>query len=80
MKDLARWMRMTVSATLSVVVFTTSSYLAFAQVPFAGELLVSGNNVTVNGESAANGRTIMVPSSIVTGPGSYATLNFPNVG
>ena len=71
---------MTVSATLAVVVFATSSYLALAQVPFTGELLVSGNSVTVNGENAANGRTIVVPSSIVTGAGSYATLNFANVG
>lgn len=77
---LARWMQITVSAAMAVVVFTTSSYIAFAQVPFTGELLVSGNNVTINGEAAANGRTIVVPSSIVTGAGSYATLNFANVG
>ena len=80
MNGLARWMRMTVSAALACVVFTTSSFLALAQTPFTGELLVSGNSVTVNGESAANGRTIVVPSSIVTGAGSYATLNFANVG
>lgn len=80
MDRLARWIRMTVSATIAVVVFTASSYFAFAQVPFTGELLVAGNSVTVNGESAANGRTIVVPSSIVTGAGSYATLNFTNVG
>jgi hypothetical protein len=76
----ARWIRITVSAALAAVLFTTSSFFGYAQVPFLGELLVSGNNVTVNGEAAANGRTIVVPSSIVTGAGSYATLNFPNVG
>ena len=76
----ARWIRMTVSAALASVVFTTSSLFTFSQVPFLGELLVSGNNVTVNGEAATNGRTIVVPSSIVTGAGSYATLNFTNVG
>src|SRR5436305_12721651 len=80
MNGLARWMRMTVSAALAAVVLTTSSYFAYAQVPFTGELLVSGNSVTVNGETAANGRTIVVPSNIVTGPGSYATLNLANVG
>ncbi len=77
---LARWMRIVASTTLVLIVFTTSSYVALAQVPFTGELLVSGNSVTVNGENAANGRTIVVPSSIVTGAGSYATLNFTNVG
>ncbi|MBV9241604.1 MAG: hypothetical protein JO314_06310 [Acidobacteria bacterium] len=77
---LARWVRMTVSGALAVVVFATSSFFALAQVPFTGELLVSGNSVTVNGEAAANGRTIVVPSNIVTGAGSYATLNFANVG
>lgn len=71
---------MTVSTALAVAVFTASSFVASAQIPFTGELLVSGNNVTVNGEAATNGRTIVVPSSIVTGSGSYATLNFTNVG
>jgi hypothetical protein len=79
MNGLAWWTRMTVAAALAVAVFTSSSYFSFAQVPFTGELLVSGAGVTVNGESAANGRTIVVPSNIVTGPGSYATLNFTNV-
>jgi hypothetical protein len=71
---------MTVSAALAAAVFTTSSLFTFSQVPFLGELLISGNNVAVNGEAAANGRTVVVPSSIVTGAGSYATLNFTNVG
>lgn len=70
---------MTAAATLAVALFTSSSYVSFAQVPFTGELLVSGPGVAVNGELAANGRTIVVPSNIVTGPGSYATLNFTNV-
>jgi len=69
--------RIAITASLITVLLSISS---FGQVPFAGELLVSGNNVTVNGEQAANGRTILVPSTITTGPGSYATLNFGNAG
>src|SRR3954453_19583862 len=80
MNALTRGVRISITMALGVVVFVTSSYIALAQVPFTGELLVSGNAVSVNGETAANGRTIVVPSNIVTGPGSYATLNFTNVG
>jgi uncharacterized protein YlzI (FlbEa/FlbD family) len=80
MNGLARGVRISITMALGVVVFITSSYVVMAQVPFTGELLVSGNAVTVNGETSANGRTIVVPSNIVTGPGSYATLNFTNVG
>lgn len=80
MSDLGQGVRRTVAATLAAVIFATSSYFVLGQVPFTGELLVSGNSVAVNGEAAANGRTIVVPSNIVTGPGSYATLNFANVG
>jgi len=68
-------MAVAVSLITALVALST-----FGQVPFSGELLVSGNNVTVNGEQAANGRTIMVPSTITTGSGSYATLNFGNAG
>jgi hypothetical protein len=77
---LAQGVRKAVTAALAAAVFATSSYFVLGQVPFTGELLVSGNSVSVNGEAAANGRTIVVPSNIVTGPGSYATLNFANVG
>jgi hypothetical protein len=77
---LAQGVRKAATAALAATVFATSSYFVLGQVPFTGELLVSGNSVRVNGEAAANGRTIVVPSSIVTGPGSYATLNFANVG
>jgi hypothetical protein len=77
---MGRGVRISITMALGLVVFVTSSYLGLAQVPFTGELLVSGNAVTVNGETSANGRTIVVPSNIVTGPGSYATLNFTNVG
>src|SRR6478735_1627696 len=69
--------RMAITGSLITALLAISS---FGQVPFAGELLVSGNNVTVNGEPAANGRTIFVPSTITTGPNSYATLNFGNAG
>lgn len=80
MSGLAYGVRKAAVAALAVAVFATSSYFVLAQVPFTGELLVSGNSVTVNGEAAANGRTIVVPSNVVTGAGSYATLNFANVG
>jgi hypothetical protein len=77
---LARAVRIAVTTALILATFASSSYFSFAQVPFTGELLVSGNAVSVNGETAANGRTIVVPSTITTGPGSYATINFANVG
>jgi len=80
MNGLALRVRIAITMALGVMVFVTSSYVGLAQVPFTGELLVSGNGVTINGEAATNGRTIVAPSNIVTGPGSYATLNFANIG
>lgn len=78
MKDLtAVSIRMAIAGSLITALLALAT---FGQVPFTGELLVSGNNVTVNGEQAANGRTIIVPSTITTGPGSYATLNFGAAG
>jgi hypothetical protein len=80
MNGVAKVVRKSAIAALAVAMFASSSQFVLAQVPFTGELLVSGPSVTVNGEAAANGRTIIVPSNIVTGPGSYATINFANVG
>jgi len=80
MNGVAKMVRKSAIAALAVAMFASSSHFLLAQVPFTGELLVSGPSVTVNGEAAASGRTIVVPSNIVTGPGSYATLNFANVG
>jgi hypothetical protein len=71
------WIRMALAGSIISALFALST---FGQIPFTGELLVSGNNVTVNGEQAVNGRTIFVPSTITTGPNSYATLNFGNAG
>jgi uncharacterized protein YlzI (FlbEa/FlbD family) len=80
MNGLVQGVRITITMALGVVLFVASSYVGLAQVPFTGELLVSGNAVTVNGEAAINGRTLVAPSNIVTGAGSYATLNFTNIG
>jgi len=72
--------QMTVSMTLMTAIIATSSFIALAQVPFTGELLVSGNGVTINGEAGTNGRTIVVPSTITTTGSSFATLNFGAIG
>src|SRR5262245_57568781 len=77
---MSRCTRIMVSTVVVGAILATSSMFTLAQVPLTGELLVSGNNVTVNGEPGTNGRTFALPSSFTTGPGSYATLNFGKIG
>ena len=80
MHNLDRLVRMTLTVALIPVVLLACSILVPAQTPFTGELLVAGPGVTINGEPASNGRTIVAPSTITTAAGSYATLNFGKIG
>ncbi len=45
-----------------------------------GEILVSGSNVTVNGEAVKSGRTIFTSSTITTSENSTAIVNVAKIG
>lgn len=74
------WVRTLVSMGLVGCIFFTSSLVALAQPTLTGELLVAGPGVVVNGEPAANGRTLALPSNVMTTGSTYATLNFGKAG
>jgi len=76
------WIKKATSMTLMVAIFATYSMVALAAGGKAtGELIVNGaEQVTVNGESVANGRTIFTASTIATPQASSATINLGKAG
>jgi hypothetical protein len=76
------WIKRATSTTLMVAIFATYSMVALAVDGKAtGELIVNGaEQVTVNGEAVANGRTIFTSSMIATPQASSATLNLGKAG
>jgi len=76
------WIKKATSMTLMVAIFATYSMVALAAGGKAtGELIVNGaEQVTVNGELVANGRTIFTGSTIATPQASSATINLGKAG
>ena len=76
------WIKKATSMTLMVAIFATYSMVALAAGGKAtGELIVNGaEQVTVNGESVANGRTIFTGSTIATPQASSATISLGKAG
>jgi hypothetical protein len=76
--------RMIASLCLIMTVLVSSSMVALAtSVKPVGELIVTGSSdksVTVNGESAASGRTIFAASTITTPEGMTAILDLGKAG
>lgn len=76
--------RMIASLCLIMTVLVSSSMVALASsVKPVGELIVTGSSdksVTVNGESAASGRTIFAASTITTPEGMTAVLDLGKAG
>ena len=77
---IGRLLKFSVSTALIAAIFMTYSMTALAQPALTGELLVAGPGVVVNGEPGTNGRTLVLPSNIMTTGSTYATLNFGKVG
>ena len=77
-------LRMIASLCLIMTVLVSSSMVALAtSVKPVGELIVTGSSdksVTVNGESAASGRTIFAASIITTPEGMTAILDLGKAG
>lgn len=73
---------------LTIAVFSTYSTVALAASDkIVGELSISGNNdrgeapaVTVNGEAAQNGRSILSSSTIATSPNASAVISVAKIG
>lgn len=85
--DSKQWIRKTLTLCLAVAITATYSTAAFASDKIIGELLISGKNVqgenpavTVNGETAQNGRSIFSSSTVATSPHSSAIINIAKVG
>jgi hypothetical protein len=78
------WFRKTLSMSLAVAVFATSSMFALAGTSrVAGELTVTGSQsstVTVNGEAAKSGRSIFTASIISTPENAGAVVNLGKSG
>ncbi len=70
------------SLCLVVAIYSTYSMTSLASERIAGELLISGKNsgVTVNGETAQNGRSIFSASTITTPENASAIVNLGKIG
>jgi len=71
------------SLCLIVAIYATYSMTALAgSERIAGELLISGknSNVTVNGETAQNGRSIFSASTVTTSENANAIINLGKIG
>ncbi len=69
------------SMCLVVAIVATYSMVALAgNNNVVGEILVSGDNVTVNGEVVKSGRTIFTSSTITTPENSSAIVNVNKIG
>ena len=71
------------SLCLMVAIYATYSMVTLASTErIAGELLISGKNssVTVNGETAQNGRSIFSASTITTPENASAIINIGKIG
>ena len=71
------------SLCLMVAIYATYSMVTLASTErIAGELLISGKNssVTVNGETAQNGRSIFSASTITTPENASAIINVGKIG
>lgn len=65
------------------VIFITSPQFLLAQEKIVGELTITGTNagvVTVNGEPALSGRSIVSPSEITTAPQATVRITIPQTG
>lgn len=69
------------AASLAAAVFVTSSAMALAadKTPM-GELIVSGAEVSVNGEAANTGRTVFSSNTITTPADASAIINLGKLG
>ena len=75
------WMQKVLAMCLMVAIYATYSMVAFAgNNRFVGELTVTGNAVTVNGEAAENGRSVFSSSNIVTPENGSAVINVAKLG
>ncbi len=75
------WIKKTLTSILSVSIIATYTMVAFAAPSKTiGEITVSGKNVTVNGETTQNGRTLFSASSIATTNDSSASVSLNNGG
>jgi hypothetical protein len=76
------WIRKVLTVCLSVAILATYSMIALAaQGTAVGDLTITGkSNVTVNGETAQNGRTIFSSSVVRTSETSSATINLGKLG
>jgi hypothetical protein len=75
--------RKALSLCLMVAIYATYSMVTLASTDkIAGELLISGknSNVTVNGETAQNGRSIFSASTISTPENTSAIINLGKIG
>lgn len=75
--------RKALSLCLMVAIYATYSMVTLASTDkVAGELLISGknSNVTVNGETAQNGRSIFSASTISTPENTSAIINLGKIG
>lgn len=76
------WIKKATSMTLMVAIIATYSMVALAVDGKAtGELIVNGTEqVTVNGDAVASGRTILTSSTVATPERSSATINLGKAG
>ncbi len=85
--DRKQWIRKALTLCLAVAITASYSTVALASDKIIGELSISGKSVqgenpavTVNGESAQNGRSIFSSSTIVTSPHASAIINIAKIG
>ena len=86
--DSKQLIRKTLTLCLAVALFATYSMVGLAASDrIVGELSISGKNiqgespiVTVNGETAQNGRSIFSSSTIATSPNASAIISVAKVG
>lgn len=86
--DSRQWIRKTLTLCLTVAITVTYSMVALAASDrIVGELSISGKNVqgenptvTVNGETAQNGRSIFSSSTIATSPNASAIISVAKIG
>lgn len=72
-----------IALALLAVIFVTSPQFLLAQDKLIGELTITGTNagvVTVNGETALSGRSVMSPSEITTAAQTTVRVTIPQTG
>lgn len=75
------WIRKALSMCMILAVTATYSMVALANTgKIAGEILVTGKNIKVNGEEVQSGRSIFSSSMIVTPENANAVVNLGKAG